>query len=41
MSLLSKAANNGHKDVVEFLANNGADINHEDNLYWNAFMLGI
>ena len=35
------AAQNGYKDVVEFLANKGADIHHKDNNGFTALMIGI
>ena len=35
------AAQNGHRDVVEFLANKGADIHHKDNNGFTALMIGI
>ena len=35
------AAQNGYKDVVEILANKGADIHHKDNNGFTALMIGI
>ena len=37
----AKAAQNGHNDVIEFLASNGADINHKNNNGWTSLMIGI
>ena len=41
MSRLSEAANNGHKDVVEFLVCKDANIHQKDNYNWNALLWGI
>ena len=35
------AAQNGYKDVVEFLLSKGVDIHHKDNNGWSAIMIGI
>ena len=35
------AIDKGHKDVVEFLARNGADINHKDDFGRTALICGI
>ena len=34
-------AQNGHKDVVEYLSRNGADIHHKDNNDWTSLMICI
>ena len=36
-----KAAHYGHKDIVEFLASNGADIHYKNNHGWTALIWGI
>ena len=35
------AAQNGNKDVIEFLTSKGADINHKNNNSWTSLMIGI
>ena len=40
-SYLNSASENGHKDIVQFLASKGADIRHKKNDGWTALMWGI
>ena len=40
-SYLNSASENGHKDIVQFLASNVADINHKDFYGSTALMCGI
>ena len=34
-------AQNGHKDVVEFIFGEGSDIHHKESNSWAALMIGI